>query len=108
MVALVNESMAHQFWTGEDPVGKRFRMGDTKGPWKTVVGIVGDVLHKGLDAPHTIQFYLPNTQFTDSVVILAVRTSNDPASIAAAVRSEIAALDLQVPVSEVATMDEVV
>ena len=108
MVAIVNESMARQFWPGEDPIGKRFRMGDTKGPWKTVVGVVGDVLHKGLDAPHTIQVYLPNTQFTDSMVILAVRTSNEPASIAAAVRAEISALDPQVPISEVATMDDVV
>ncbi len=107
-VAVVNESMAREFWPGEDPVGKRFRMGDTKGPWKTVVGVVGDVLHKGLDAPHTIQVYLPNTQFTDSLVILAVRTSNDPVSLAAAVRSEISSLDPQVPVSEVATMEEVV
>jgi putative ABC transport system permease protein len=107
-VALVNEAMAREFWPGEDPVGKRFRMGDTKGPWKTVVGVVGDVLHKGLDAPHTIQVYLPNTQFTDSIVILAVHTSNDPVSLAAAVRSEITSLDPQVPISEVATMDEVV
>jgi putative ABC transport system permease protein len=107
-VAIVNESMAHQFWPGKDPIGKRFRMGDTKGPWKTVVGVVGDVLHKGLDAPHTIQVYLPNTQFTDSMVILAVRTSNDPSSIAEAVRGEIVALDPQVPISEVATMDDVV
>ncbi|MHB8502768.1 MAG: ADOP family duplicated permease [Candidatus Acidiferrales bacterium] len=107
-VALVNESMVHRFWPAEDPVGKRFRLGDTKGPWRTVVGVVGDVLHRGLDAPHTIQVYLPNTQFTDSLVILAVRTSNDPAALAAAVRSEIAALDPQVPVSAVATMDEVV
>jgi putative ABC transport system permease protein len=108
MVALVNESMARQFWPGEDPIGKRFRMGDTKGPWKTVVGVVGDVLHKGLDAPHSIQVYLPNTQFTDSMVVLVVRTSNDPRSLAAAVRSAIAVLDPQVPISEVATMDEVV
>jgi putative ABC transport system permease protein len=108
MVAVVNESMARQFWPGEDPIGKRFRMGDTKGPWRTVIGVVGDVLHKGLDAPHTIQVYLPNTQFTDSMVILAVRTSNDPSSIAAAVRAEISALDPQVPISEVATMDDVV
>ena len=107
-VALVNESMARRFWPGEDSVGKRFRMGDTKGPWRTVVGVVGDVLHRGLDASHTLQIYLPNTQFADSLVILAVRTSNDPASLAAAVRSEIAALDPQVPVSAVATMDEVV
>ena len=107
-VALVNESMARHFWPGEDAVGKRFRMGDTKGPWRTVVGVVGDVLHKGLDAPHTLQVYLPNTQFADSLVILAVRTSSDPALLASAVRSEITALDPQVPVSAVATMDEVV
>jgi len=107
-VALVNESMARRFWPGENPIGKRFRMGDTKGPWRTVVGVAGDVLHRGLDAPHTLQIYLPNTQFTDSLVILAVRTSNDPASLAAAARSEIAALDPQVPISAIATMDEVV
>ena len=107
-VALVNESMARQFWPGEDPVGKRFRMGDTKGPWRTIVGVVGDVLHKGLDAPHTLQVYLPNTQFADSSVILAVRTANNPAALAAAVRSEIATLDPRVPVSAIATMDEVV
>jgi putative ABC transport system permease protein len=107
-VVLVNESMARRFWPGEDPIGKRLRMGDTKGPWRTVVGVVGDVLHRGLDAPHTMQVYLPNTQFTDSLVILTVRTADDPAALAAAVRSEIAALDPQVPVSAVATMDEVV
>jgi putative ABC transport system permease protein len=55
-----------------------------------------------------MQVYLPNTQFTDSLVILTVRTADDPAALAAAVRSEIAALDPQVPVSAVATMDEVV
>jgi putative ABC transport system permease protein len=108
LVVLVNESMAQQFWPGEDPIGKRLKVGDIKAPWRTVVGVVGDVLHRGLDAPHTLQTYLPNTQFTDSFVILAVRTPNDPASLAAAVRSEIAALDPQVPVSDVATMDEVV
>ncbi|HYL65398.1 MAG TPA: ABC transporter permease [Candidatus Methylomirabilis sp.] len=107
-VVLVNESMVRQFWPNEDPIGKRLRMGDTTGPWKTVVGVVGDVLHRGLDAPHTIQIYLPYTQFTDSLAILVVRASHDPASLAPAVRSTIAALDPQVPISDVATMQEVV
>ena len=107
-VALVNESMARQLWPNEDPIGKRLRMGDTNGPWRTVVGVVGDVLHRGLDAPHTIQIYLPYTQFTDSSAILAVRTSGDPASLAPAIRNTIAALDPQVPISDVATMQEVV
>jgi putative ABC transport system permease protein len=107
-VVLVNDSMARKFWPGEDPVGKRLRMGDSKGPLRTVVGVVGDVLHRSLDAPHTLQIYLPNAQFTDSDVILAVRATNDPVSLISAVRGEIAALDPQVPVSEIATMDEVV
>src|SRR4029077_11597167 len=64
LVVLVNDSAARQFWPGENPVGKRLKFGDTKGPWRTVVGLVGDVLHKGLDAPHTLQVYLPQAQFT--------------------------------------------
>jgi len=107
-VVLVNETMARKFWPGEDPLGKRLRMGDTKGPWRTVVGVVGDVLHRGLDAPHTLQIYLPTAQFTDSTAVLAVRTETDPIAVAAAVRSEISSIDSQVPVSGVATMDEVV
>jgi putative ABC transport system permease protein len=83
-------------------------VGDSKGPWRTVAGVVGDVLHAGLDAPHTLQVYLPQPQFTDSAVLLVARTPNDPASLAAAVRGEIAVLDPQVPVSSVATMEEVV
>ena len=107
-VVLVNEAMARKFWPSEDPIGKRLRMGDTKGPWRTVVGVVGDVLHRALDAPQTLQIYLPNSQFTDSDAILTVRASGDPTSLVPSVRSEIAALDGQVPISGVATMDEVI
>jgi predicted permease len=108
LVVFVNESAARQFWPGEDPVGKRLRVGDTKGPWRTVVGVVGDVLHKALDAPHTLQIYLPNAQWADSSVLLVVRTSNDPASLASVVRREIAAIEPQAPISDVATMEEIV
>jgi putative ABC transport system permease protein len=107
-VVLVNEAFAREFWPAGDAVGKRLRFGDDKGPLRIVVGVAGDVLHNGLDAPHTLQVYLPNTQFTDSDVLLVVRTANDPASIAGAVRHEIAAVDSQAPVTDVFTMDEVV
>jgi putative ABC transport system permease protein len=108
LVALVNDSFARMFWPGEDPVGKRFKIGDTHGPWRIIVGVVGDVLHNGLNAPHTLQIYLPNAQYPDSDVLLVVRASKDPASLATAVRGEIAALDPQVPVSGAATMEELV
>ena len=107
-VVIVNEALARQFWPAGDAVGKRLRFGDDKGPLRTVVGVVGDVLHQGLDAPHTIQIYLPNTQFTDSDMLLVVRTAGDPATLAGAVRQDIAAVDSQVPVSSVFTMDEIV
>jgi putative ABC transport system permease protein len=108
LVVLVNETMARRFWPNEDPIGKRLRMGDVKGPWRTVVGVVGDVLHRSLDAPQTLQIYLPNAQYTDSDAILVVRAATDPAALAPAVRGEIAALDPQVPVSAVMTMNDVV
>jgi putative ABC transport system permease protein len=108
MVVLVNETAARQLWMGEDPIGKRLRLGDVKGPWRTVVGVVGDVLHKGLDAPHTLQLYVPNQQWVDSTVVLVVRAVRDPATLAPSVRAEIASVEAQVPVSEVATMEEIV
>jgi len=107
-VVLVNQSAARKFWPGENSIGKRLRLGDTKAPWKTVVGVVGDVLHRGLDASQTLQVYLPEAQFVDSDMMLVVRTSNEPASLAAAVRSAITAIDPQAPVSGVATMQDVV
>ena len=108
MVVLVNESMTQQFWPGEDPIGKRLKMGDTKGSWRTVVGVVGDVLHRGLDAPHTLQVYLPEAHFVESDGLLLIRTWGDPSSIASAVRGEITAINPQVPVSSITTMKEVV
>ena len=108
LAVIVNQTFARHFWPGESAIGKRLRIGDTKGPWRMVVGVAGDVLHRGLDAPHSLQVYVPNTQWTDSDVLMVVRTANDPASIVAAVRHAIAAVDPQAPVTDVATMDEVV
>jgi putative ABC transport system permease protein len=78
------------------------------GKWRAVVGVVGDVLHKGLDAPQTLQFYVPNTQWADSDVVLVLRTAQNPALLVTAVRDEIAAIDPQTPVSGEATMEDVI
>ncbi len=107
LVVLVNESAARQFWPSEDPIGKRLRLGDTKGPWRTVVGVVGDVLHRGLDAPHTLQIYLPESQFTDSEVVLVVRSTGSPSLLADSLRSQISAINPHVPISQLATMRDV-
>ena len=108
-VVIVNETFARTLWPGENAIGKQIRVGDTKSSVRTVVGVAGDVLHASLDAPHTMQFYLPSPQFTDSDVTLVVRTKGiDPASITSGVRGAIAAVDPQQPISDVATMDTVV
>jgi predicted permease len=107
-VIIVNQTLAQSVWPGENPIGKRIRIGDPKSPAKTVVGVAGDVLHRSLNSSHTLQFYLPHTQMADSSVILAVRTSISPAALAAAVRHEIAAVDPLQPVSGVSTMEEIV
>jgi ABC-type antimicrobial peptide transport system permease subunit len=63
------------------------------------------VRHYQLDQPPTPQFYLPQTQMTDSYLVLAIRASGDPAHLVAAVRREVAAAAPDVPIYDVATLD---
>jgi putative ABC transport system permease protein len=107
-VVLVNQSLARHMWPNEDPVGKRVKVGGMDGPWRMVVGVVGDVLHAALDAAHTDQVYLPETQFTDNGVVLVVRGRAAPANLASPVRDAIAAIDPNQAVSKMATMEDVV
>jgi putative ABC transport system permease protein len=108
---LISETFARRVWGNEDPLGKRLQMGGfgpTGGPWRTVVGIVGDVRHRGLDAARSMQVYLPQTQWLDSSTVLVVRTSGDPAALAGAVRNAIWSVDKDQPISNVATMVQVI
>jgi putative ABC transport system permease protein len=106
-VVLVNRTFAERIWPGQEALGKRIRLGDPKGPWRTVVGVVGDVHHLGLDVPADLQIYLPQPQFMSSDMTLVVRCAAEPLALAAAVRAAIWAVDPDRAVSNVATMDEV-
>ena len=97
-------------WPGESPIGYRVRTGgpDT-GPWRTVIGVAGDVHHTGLDTAATLQMYLPQSQLTDSFLVLAVRTTlAAPERLAPEVRSVIRELDPTVPVYDVALLEDLV
>jgi len=72
-VALVSQEAVRQYWAGSSPIGSRIRIGPRDGPWRTVVGVVGDVRHAQLDAPPTPQMYLPQSQLTDSFIVLSIR-----------------------------------
>jgi len=109
MVALINETMARELWPGQSPVGKRIKFpGSEKNPqpWRTVVGVVSDVKQYELDRKEPMQIYLPEDQYPTSGMTLVVRASSEPSSLIAAVRNAIHAIDKDLAVDSIATMDQ--
>lgn len=113
-VAIVSESLAQKHWPGENLTGKRLKIGsdanDPKVPWLTVVGVAGNVRSQGQFAPFVPEIYVPYTQYPWALSPrqIVVRTASNPAAIVEAIRQEVAAIDKDVPISEVITMKEVV
>ena len=103
-VAVVGDGTARRIWPGEDALGKRVRRG---GQWFEVVGVVGDVRHYGLDVPAALQVYFAQDQHPSQGMIVVAR-GRAPAEAVAAVREQVRALDPELPVFNVATLDEVV
>src|SRR4029077_10902648 len=79
-VTVINESMAREYWEGQDPIGSRLQLGPGE-TWRTVIGVVGDVRHEGLDAETKPEMYVPmdqsfNTESSPTIVIrTALKTS---------------------------------
>ena len=117
-VLVISEKTAKTYWPNENPVGRQVRLGGGgPGPdtlLRTIVGVVADVKHKGLDAETKTQMYLPHAQFpsTDSTfpinrMSLVVKATGNPMALAPAVRGQIRELDPNVPVSRVRSMEQV-
>jgi predicted permease len=107
-VAIIDENMARTYWPNADPIGKRMKRGgaNSNAPWLTVVGVVGNVKHYALDSDSRVAFYTPHLQNLFSTMYVAVRTSGDPLSLAAAVSREARALDPNVPIYDVKPMEQ--
>ena len=108
-VAIVDDYMAQQLWPNQDAIGKRFHIGgisETSSPWITVVGVVGRVKQYTLDADSRIAFYLPQTQYVTRAMNVVMRSSNDPVSLAGAVKQQIHELNPDLPLYNVSTMQE--
>jgi predicted permease len=103
-VAIVNQSAANKYWPGDDPIGKRIRLGAGDDPaqaWRTVVGVVGDVVHDGEAAERDdgkMAVYLPFAQEPTRYVSFAVRTQGPPEALSDVVRATVSALDSDQPV----------
>jgi putative ABC transport system permease protein len=107
-VIVINESMAHRFWPKEDALGKAIRLGGSDGPRLTIVGVVADVHHLGLDVAMRRQFFRPYTQAGWPIMNVAVRTISTPATFATPVKHAIADFLPDRPVSGLESMEEVV
>src|SRR6185503_16646825 len=97
-VAIVNNAFARKFWPNGNALGKRISFQNNNPKWYEIVGVVGNVKHRGLDVQDHPELYIPAFQplFADGNVpalYLAVRTVNDSSQAAAVMRSEVAAID---------------
>jgi len=112
-VAIINETMARQYWPGQNALGRRFKLGDPNDdvPWIQVIGIVADVRQMGLDEPVKAEMYFPYQQQTQYDFYnprdLAIRTSGDTSSLVGAVRQIVSEVDPDQPISNIATMSDV-
>jgi predicted permease len=113
LVAIVNEEMVREFFPHEDPIGVRIRWaGDTGLPrWMTVIGVVGDVKHSGLNQPTDPAVYTPFSQSDEAwrrFMTLAIRARDASPGLVEEVKRQIWSLDAQIPVGDVHAMDELI
>jgi putative ABC transport system permease protein len=121
-VALVSREFARRNFAGQDPMGRKFRMGGPdeltspdlkKFPWFTIVGIVGDVKHDSLESETPIEIYVPFAQHSGGHTLnyrmLMVRSATaDPLSITSLLRSAVTHVDPDQPIADLQSMDQVV
>jgi putative ABC transport system permease protein len=105
-VVLINETMARQLWAGGNPVGERLKIDWSDDPKAevTIVGVVGDVRHDGLDGSIRPMIYYPRTQMPSGFMVLTVRTTGDPVALTGTIRAIVRQVDPAIPVTEVASM----
>ena len=117
-VLVINETTARTLFPNEDPIGKRVQLSRSRGfeqPWRTIVGIVGDVHQRGLDSPARAEVYFPHAQFQHfspnaqaRSLVVVLKTAVDPVTLTAPVRDAVRQLDPEVPAAELRDMDWIV
>jgi putative ABC transport system permease protein len=109
VVAVINETLAKQYWPSEDPVGQRITatfFGQVITP--QIVGVVGDVRPAGLDSNPRPELFLPQSQNSTGSMTYVVRTTGDPLFLLPAVKKEIWAVSRNLPFASTATLEQVV
>lgn len=109
-VAVVDETLARRYWPKGDAVGKRIQhQGDTTAePWMTIIGVVPNVRHASLGEEPSLQVYEAFAQRTPWTMYLVVRATSDPEALLPALRGQVAAVDPEIPLYDVRTMEHAV
>jgi Acidobacterial duplicated orphan permease len=108
-VVVINDSMAREYWPSESPIGHRLQNGPSE-KWRTVIGVVGDVLHDGLDGEAKPEMYLPVEQSMniESDPTIVVRTALDSGASVSELREVVSAIDTSIAVDRIETMQQLV
>jgi putative ABC transport system permease protein len=104
-VAVINETMARKLFPNQDPIGQHVRMGpNPTGAWTTIVGVIGDIKHGGLEEEMQPELYISYLQGAPVGPFIVLRTAGDPALLAETVRAEVRNLDKSIPIYDMRTM----
>lgn len=107
-VAIANAALARKYWPGEDAVGKQLRFGDGPGPpWRTIVGVVGDVRQLGLGEAAPPILYIPYRQFPLPFTEIVIRSEAPTSAVASLVQTRLREIDPELPTGEFFTLTDV-
>jgi putative ABC transport system permease protein len=105
-VAIVNQPLARHYWPNQDPLGKRFRLDDAEKTWVEVVGLAKTSKYLFIAEPPSEFVYLPYRQRKPQRMIMLARSAGDPSSLVAPLREVVRGLDVNLPIYNVRTMEE--
>jgi predicted permease len=104
-VAVINETMARRLFPNQDPVGQHVRTGpNATGPWTTIVGVIGDIRHGGLEEEPQPELYISYLQGPPVSPFIVLRTTGDPSLLAETVRAEARLIDKNLPLYDIRSM----
>lgn len=109
-VAIINRAAAQEFWPGEDPIGKRFKIGrfESRSAWMTIIGVVDNVHHFALESEPRGEIFRPYSQVASAVMTIVAKTAGEPMAWQGPLRAAIKRVDPQAPVANVRSMEDVV